>query len=384
MNRLLTALAILVASASAASAQVACPSFYNGLVLTVQQWQACFDAKQNALGYTPVNKAGDSMTGTLTVAPSTSGAAGLVLPQGAVPVSPTNGAIWTTSVGVFARINGTTVGPFASVTGAVVGPGSSTDSYVPQWNGTSGTALKGGLPVGPTGTTSLITTDSSGQFDASVLPAFTGDVTTSIGTSVTTIGAIGGHAVSLAGPLTLSGAHSFTGTLTGNTSVTFPISGTLVSTGPNTFVGEQTMVASATTGAGFTLPPGVAPSSPVDGDIWTTTSGLYARINGVTNEVSLSGGAPVVVTSAMSPYTAHSGEQIAADASGGNVTIVISPSTLNVGVFRTDTTSANSVIFNNGTSNVDAINSVSAVSGILMPFRDITGNGSTILTWGQG
>lgn len=27
---------------------------------------------------------------------------------------------------------------------------------------------------------------------------------------------------------------------------------------------------------------GVAPSAPVDGDIWTTTAGLYVRVNGVT------------------------------------------------------------------------------------------------------
>jgi hypothetical protein len=39
----------------------------------------------------------------------------------------------------------------------------------------------------------------------------------------------------------------------------------------------------ATGGAGFRLPHGVAPSSPVDGDLWTTAAGgLFGRINGVT------------------------------------------------------------------------------------------------------
>ena len=34
--------------------------------------------------------------------------------------------------------------------------------------------------------------------------------------------------------------------------------------------------------AGFRIPPGAAPASPLDGDIWTTTAGIYVRIHGVT------------------------------------------------------------------------------------------------------
>lgn len=40
--------------------------------------------------------------------------------------------------------------------------------------------------------------------------------------------------------------------------------------------------ATSTAQAGFRLPHGTAPTSPVDGDAWTTTAGLYVRINGVT------------------------------------------------------------------------------------------------------
>lgn len=39
---------------------------------------------------------------------------------------------------------------------------------------------------------------------------------------------------------------------------------------------------SATGVAGFRLPHGAAPTSPVNGDVWTTTAGLYVRINGAT------------------------------------------------------------------------------------------------------
>jgi hypothetical protein len=49
-----------------------------------------------------------------------------------------------------------------------------------------------------------------------------------------------------------------------------------------TMTGKVTTVASATGGAGLTLPHGTAPTSPVNGDMWTTTAGAYARINGAT------------------------------------------------------------------------------------------------------
>lgn len=50
----------------------------------------------------------------ITTAASASGQAGLGLPHGAAPSSPVNGDLWTTTSGVFARINGATQGPFSS------------------------------------------------------------------------------------------------------------------------------------------------------------------------------------------------------------------------------------------------------------------------------
>lgn len=49
-----------------------------------------------------------------------------------------------------------------------------------------------------------------------------------------------------------------------------------------TLTGKLITKASATGGAGLNLIPGVAPSSPANGDIWTTTAGLFARVNGTT------------------------------------------------------------------------------------------------------
>ena len=49
-----------------------------------------------------------------------------------------------------------------------------------------------------------------------------------------------------------------------------------------TFTGEIVTKASASGGAGFNLPPGAAPTSPVNGDCWTTSAGMFCQINGAT------------------------------------------------------------------------------------------------------
>lgn len=107
-------LATLIAASPVALAQSGCSYIANGAVLTAAQWNQCFAAKQNVLGYVPVNKAGDVMLGKLVVLQSTVTGAGLNLPQGAAPTNPNNGDVWTTISGIFVRINGLTVGPLAS------------------------------------------------------------------------------------------------------------------------------------------------------------------------------------------------------------------------------------------------------------------------------
>ena len=49
-----------------------------------------------------------------------------------------------------------------------------------------------------------------------------------------------------------------------------------------TAVGELITAASTAGSAGFNLPHGVSPTAPVNGDVWTTTAGLFAQINGST------------------------------------------------------------------------------------------------------
>ena len=61
-----------------------------------------------------------------------------------------------------------------------------------------------------------------------------------------------------------------------------------------TFTGKMTTAASATGGAGFNLPAGTAPTSPADGDVWTTTLGMYAQIAGSTVGPFSAGGGGMV------------------------------------------------------------------------------------------
>ena len=54
-----------------------------------------------------------SSTAALALAAGTTGVASLRVPHGSAPTSPVNGDIWTTTAGIFVRINGASVGPLS-------------------------------------------------------------------------------------------------------------------------------------------------------------------------------------------------------------------------------------------------------------------------------
>jgi hypothetical protein len=70
------------------------------------------------------------------------------------------------STGEWARL-----GAGGSVGGIVSGPGSSTNGFIPQWNGTGGNSLSTGLPVGTTGNNTIIQTGPAGLLSASIVPS---------------------------------------------------------------------------------------------------------------------------------------------------------------------------------------------------------------------
>lgn len=53
-------------------------------------------------------------------------------------------------------------------------------------------------------------------------------------------------------------------------------------------LGRLRTAVGTTAQSGINVPHGAAPTAPVDGDIWTTTAGMFIRINGVTKTVTLS------------------------------------------------------------------------------------------------
>lgn len=55
-------------------------------------------------------------------------------------------------------------------------------------------------------------------------------------------------------------------------------------TGSIAFTGKQSFSASSTSGASFNIPHGTAPTTPADGDSWSTTSGLFLRVNGTVRQ----------------------------------------------------------------------------------------------------
>jgi hypothetical protein len=55
--------------------------------------------------------------------------------------------------------------------GGISGPGTTINGHVPLWNGTTGSALAAGLPVGLTGSSTIVETTSGGLLTASIVPA---------------------------------------------------------------------------------------------------------------------------------------------------------------------------------------------------------------------
>jgi len=92
-----------------------------------------------------------------------------------------------------------------------------------------------------------------------------------------------------------------------------------------TFSGALLTSASTATRAGFNIAEGVAPTTPVDGDLWITAAGAFnARLNGVTVDVSAGGGgSPWTYTlQTGTSYTAVAGDFVVAS-NTGTVTITL-------------------------------------------------------------
>jgi hypothetical protein len=90
--------------------------YYNGTIWTIV-------ASGTVFNYLPLT--GGTLTGELNTVASSTTNAGLNLPHGAAPTTPVNGDIWTTTTGIYSRINGLTIGPLTSASNAFVQNGNS-------------------------------------------------------------------------------------------------------------------------------------------------------------------------------------------------------------------------------------------------------------------
>jgi hypothetical protein len=236
-----------------------------------------------------------SFSAKKTALASATGSAGFNFPHGVAPTAPVNGDLWTTTAGTFLRINGVTqqvaftsilstvavsglFGDLLSKPTTILGYGITdqisylniTQTFTAKKttlaSATGGAGLN--LPHGTAPTTpvdgDIWTTTGGGLF------ARINGVTQNYGAS--TVSRSGLFADLLSKPTTIAGY-----------SITDQISYLNVA---QSFSAKKTFAASATGGASINIPAGVAPTSPVDGDLWTTATALLARINGVSQTVA--------------------------------------------------------------------------------------------------
>jgi hypothetical protein len=181
MKRILAALALLSAPAMAAQKYP--------LVL-------------NSLGQYQQIQPGDE----LIINAGTTGAAPINIPIGVAPTTPTDGDIWTTTAGLYARINGVTQGPFSNTTGTVTSVGLSLPSIFTVTN--SPVTLSGTL-------TGTLNSQSANLFLASPngssgVPSFRAPLIADISNLGTGVGTALGAAVSGSGSIALTTSPVFT------------------------------------------------------------------------------------------------------------------------------------------------------------------------------
>jgi hypothetical protein len=189
------------------------------------------------------------------------------------------------------------------------------------------------------------------------------------------------------GILTKTGANTYTlDTTTYATTTALALKANIASP---TFTGTVTTAASAAGGAGLRIPHGAAPTSPTDGDIWTTTGGVFTRSNGATKTIAftdsaLTGnttGSAATLTTSRAIGITGGGITGAGVNFNGSAAINISASVDagHITLARMANLAANSIIGNNTGSPATPIAlTVAQVKTLLsISFTDVTGTATT-------
>lgn len=151
--------------------------------------------KSAAASSTYLPLAGGTLTGKLNAVASSIGTAGLRLPHGATPTTPSDGDVWTTTAGMYVRISGSTIGPFG--TGATWGSITGTLSSQTDLN----TALSGKQPLDADLTAIAALAGTSGLLKKTAADTWTLDTATYLTANQT---------ITLSGVVTGSGTTAIT------------------------------------------------------------------------------------------------------------------------------------------------------------------------------
>lgn len=114
-----------------------------------------------------------TLAGLLLTAPTATGGAGIRMPHGTAPTSPVNGDMWTTTAGLYVRINGATVGPLSA------GGGSLTN-----WT----EAVNTSTPNATVPVVSFVPNNAATNVDVAINPKGTGAFTLDVADNATTGG----------------------------------------------------------------------------------------------------------------------------------------------------------------------------------------------------
>ena len=264
----------------------------------------------------------------IIAAAATTAGGGIRIPHGVAPTTPVDGDFWSTTAGFFARVNGGTVGPFtaggASISGTPVNnqaafwvdantlegePDISYDQTTFTLANHTAMQLPSGYRIqfananfhinGQASKIQVAGTNFETQFDATIGAGGVGTSQLNINANATGTtylnfkqnGVIKGF---LAYENTGAQMHlDSDGQIVISPNNTTAV--TLATTGAATFAKTIIAPASTTSIPSLRLPHGVDPTVPVDGDIWTKTTGVFARVNGVTQQLDIGGGSSSTV-----------------------------------------------------------------------------------------
>jgi hypothetical protein len=225
--------------------------------------------------------------------PSTTSRAGMVIWPGVAPTTPMNGDVWVTSTSMYAHINSTTVDLAATDTAAQI------LTKLLTVDG-SGSTLDADLLDAQSGSYYLNRTNHTGTQATSTVTGLDAALSALDGQDITLQAAINGKVSDTGDTMTGSlelpngstsivslrfGSAAGTGiygdtsavymSMSGTTKFSF-LSGGFISAAPITAPAPTTSTTS------LNMAHGTAPTAPNNGDLWTTTAGMYLRTNGAT------------------------------------------------------------------------------------------------------